>query len=348
MRLVTMSHRGATRTDARAAELGILLDADRDSNGGRVLPLTSLPGLTEDMARARAIADGDMAALLAADPELAGPQRALEQLGPDAARSLALPRDSVRLLAPVARPGKIVCVGNNYLDHIREQGLEPPDHPLIFAKFANAVVGDRAPVVRPAATHALDLEAELGVVIGRRAARVPAADAMGFVVGYTVVDDISARDLQGSKPALRPGERGDGQWLRAKGSDTFLPMGPALVTADEIPDPYSLAVRSWRTPASGTGGPVPMQNGTTSALLFRLPEIIEFISAVITLEPGDVIATGTPPGVGIFRQPPVLLEPGDIASCAVEGIGRIDNPIVAFDGSAPPGSPAAAILQERA
>ena len=344
-------------TEPGAPQLGVLLDTDRDGRGGRVLPLAVLPGLAGDPGWTRAIGDGDLAALLAADPDLAATRQALEALGPEAARALAIDRMAVRLLAPVMHPSKIVCVGQNYADHIREQGIPFPDRPSIFAKFANAVAGDGDPVVRHDATNALDLEAELAVVIGRRASRVPASKAMDHVAGYTVVNDISARDLQGMAPAVRPGEHGDGQWLRAKGSDSFLPMGPALVTADEIPDPHGLVIRSWRTAAGarlgeaagGTlGEPFLMQDSTSAELVFRIPALIEFISAVITLEPGDVIPTGTPPGVGNFRNPPIYLEPGDVASCYVEGIGRIDNPIVASDGSAPPGSPAEAILNERA
>ena len=144
-------------------------------------------------------------------------------------------------------PGKIVCVGLNYRDHVAEgAGREAPERPLLFSKFANAVVADGEPIVRPEGTHALDLEVELGVVIGRRARRVAAGDAMDHVAGYVVVNDVSARDWQGSPPALREGEKGDGQWLRAKGCDTFLPMGPVFVTADELDPAAGLRLRSWR------------------------------------------------------------------------------------------------------
>jgi 2-keto-4-pentenoate hydratase/2-oxohepta-3-ene-1,7-dioic acid hydratase in catechol pathway len=229
-------------------------------------------------------------------------------------------------------PGKVVCVGLNYRDHIAEQHLEMPDRPVLFAKFGNAIVGDGEPIVRPEGTHALDLEVELGVVIGRTARRVPATTAMEHVAGYLVVNDVSARDWQGNGAALAPGERGDGQWLRAKGSDTFFPIGPVFVTSDEVPDPHALRLRSWRIPApEGSGQPVEavlMQDGTTSDMIWRIPQLIEYVSRQITLEPGDIISTGTPAGVGVFRRPPVFLEPGDRVRCEVERIGAVENPIV--------------------
>jgi 2-keto-4-pentenoate hydratase/2-oxohepta-3-ene-1,7-dioic acid hydratase in catechol pathway len=201
---------------------------------------------------------------------------------------------------------------------------------MLFAKFANAVVGDGDPIVRPPGTRALDLEAELGVVIGTRARRVSADRALDHVAGYVVVNDVSARDWQGNPQALREGEKGDGQWLRAKGSDTFLPVGPDFVTRDEVDPAAGLAIRSWRIPGSGphAGTPIAMQDGTTADMLFRVPDLVSFISQQITLEPGDLIATGTPAGVGVFRQPPVFLEPGDRARCEIEGIGRVENPII--------------------
>lgn len=233
----------------------------------------------------------------------------------------------------VSAPGKIICIGFNFRDHVAEQGRPLPDRPILFGKFANAIVADGEPVVRPVGTHALDLEAELGVVIGRRARAVSAAEAMAYVGGYVVCNDITARDWQGNPAALRPGERGDGQWLRAKGSDTFLPVGPVFVDAEEIPDPHDLAVRSWRTPASGPDASreVQMQDGSTRDMIFSIPELIAFISAVITLEPGDLIVTGTPAGVGVFRTPPIFLEPGDRVRVAVDGIGSVANPIVDAD-----------------
>jgi 2-keto-4-pentenoate hydratase/2-oxohepta-3-ene-1,7-dioic acid hydratase in catechol pathway len=229
---------------------------------------------------------------------------------------------------PAVRPGKVVCVGLYYRDHVAEgAGRDVPEWPLLFGKFANAVIGDGDAIVRPEGCHALDLEVELGVVIGTRARRVTEAQAMAHVAGYVVVNDVSARDWQGSKPALRPGEKGDGQWLRAKSSDTFLPIGPAFVAASAVDPAAGLRLRSWRIPA-GSPEPVLMQDGTTADLVFTVPQLVAFISRQITLEPGDLIATGTPAGVGVFRDPPVFLEPGDRVRCEIDGIGSVENPVV--------------------
>ena len=238
-----------------------------------------------------------------------------------------LPIASLEPAPAVGSPGKIVCVGLNYRDHVSEgAGREVPDRPMLFAKFASSVIRDGEAIVRPADTHALDLEVELGVVIGRRARRVDAADALDHVAGYVVLNDVSARDWQGNKRALRDGEKGDGQWLRAKGSDTFLPVGPVLVTPDELDPSAGLRLRSWRITPDGTEHP--MQDGNTRDMIWPVSELIAFISGSITLEPGDVIATGTPSGVGVFRNPPVFLEPGDRVRCAVDGIGQVENPVV--------------------
>lgn len=233
-------------------------------------------------------------------------------------------------LPAIAHPGKIVCVGLNYGEHAREGGRSVPSRPMLFGKFDNAVIADGEPIVRPPGTSALDLEVELGVVIGRQARRVDEATAMDHVAGYVVVNDVSARDWQGNPQALREGEKGDGQWLRAKGSDTFLPVGPVLATTDEVDPAAGLALRSWRIPGSGAdaGSPILMQNGNTADLLFSVPALVSFISRQITLEPGDLIATGTPAGVGVFRDPPVFLEPGDRVRCEIEGIGAVENPVI--------------------
>ncbi len=238
----------------------------------------------------------------------------------------AMPASSLVPAPAVPRPGKIVCVGLNYRDHVAEGGRPGPTRPLLFAKFSNTVIADREPIVRPPGTHALDLEVELGVVIGRRARRVTEDAAMDHVAGYVVVNDVSARDWQGVKAALRDGETGDGQWLRAKGSDTFLPMGPVLVTPDALDPAAGVRLRSWRIDRSGAERL--MQDATTTDMIWNVPQLIAFISSAITLEPGDVIATGTPSGVGVYREPPVFLEPGDRVRCEVEGIGAVENPIV--------------------
>jgi 2-keto-4-pentenoate hydratase/2-oxohepta-3-ene-1,7-dioic acid hydratase in catechol pathway len=257
----------------------------------------------------------------------------LEELGRRAALldgAVGIHRAELELIAPFPSPGKIVCVGLNYHDHVAEGGRPGPTRPVLFSKFANAVVADGEPIVRPDGTHALDLEVELGVVIGTEARRVTRKEALDCVAGYVVLNDVSARDWQGVPAALAEGDTGDGQWLRAKGSDTFLPMGPVFVTADEIPDPQALRLRSWRIPGSGpdAGREIPMQDGTTADMIWGVAELVSMISQSITLEPGDVIATGTPAGVGVFRDPPVYLEPGDRVRCEVGGIGSVENPII--------------------
>ena len=234
-------------------------------------------------------------------------------------------RSDLEPLPALEYPGKIVCVGLNYRDHIAEQHLELPARPMLFAKFGNAIIGDGEPIVRPEGTTALDLEVELGVLIGKRARRVAAAEAMSHVAGYLVVNDVSARDWQGNRAALREGERGDGQWLRAKGSDTFFPIGAVLATPEAIPDPHHLALRSWVT---REGQEIAMQDGTTADMVWQIPELIAYISRAITLEPGDILSTGTPAGVGVYREPPLFLEPGDRVRCEVEGIGGVENPVL--------------------
>ncbi len=245
--------------------------------------------------------------------------------------SLTEPSSEDRRPGPaIPAPGKVVCIGLNYRDHLEEQHLPMPDRPTLFGKWRNAVIADGDPIIRPEGCLALDAEVELGVVIGRLARRVSRDDAMAHVAGYVVVNDVTARDWQGNKGALHPGARGDGQWLRAKGSDTFLPMGPVFVSRDEIPDPSNLRLRSWWIRGSGpdAGKEVLMQDGTTADMLWDIPAAIEFVSRVITLDPGDIIATGTPSGVGVFRDPPVFLEPGDRVRCEVEGVSSVENPVV--------------------
>mgnify|MGYP001819488065 FL=1 len=220
--------------------------------------------------------------------------------------------DRSRVIAPVPRPGKILAVGLNYRDHVEEQGerVKVPQRPILFAKLPTAVVGPGATVEwDPRLTSEVDLEAELGVVIGRTARRVSEAEALDHVLGYTAVNDVTARDLQYA----------DRQFVRSKSLDTFCPMGPALVTRDEITDPGVLRVRSWRNDE-------PMQDSHTSNLIFDVPYLISYCSQAFTLEPVDVICTGTPAGVGYFREPKVLMRDGDVMTIEVEGVGRLTNP----------------------
>ena len=235
---------------------------------------------------------------------------AAQQLVQDADTALSLA--DVTLLAPVPTPSKVVAIGQNYMDHCLEQGVEPPTSPVIFTKFSTAVIGPGAEIRwDPALTSMVDYEVELAVVIGRTTRRVSAGNALGYVAGYTVCNDVSARNLQ----------FGDGQWVRGKSLDTFCPLGPWLVTRDEIPDPQRLAVRTT------LNGEV-MQNSTTAEMIFGVKDLIAFASRAFTLRPGDLIITGTPPGVGVFRDPQVFLKDGDEITLEVEGIGKLTNTCV--------------------
>jgi len=216
----------------------------------------------------------------------------------------------VRLEAPIRAPSKIVAIGVNYLDHCREQGIDPPLQPLVFSKFPSTLIGPQDTITWDAAlTQQVDPEVELGVIIGARCYGVTADEALKYVFGYTVVNDVSARDLQ----------FGDGQWTRGKSLDTFCPVGPTIVTADEIPDPQALTLRLWVNDRL-------QQDGTTADMIFSVAEIIAHVSRFATLEPGDLITTGTPKGVGCFRQPPIYLTPGDVVRCSIDGIGELINP----------------------
>jgi len=258
----------------------------------------------------------DVPALLAADGALERAARLLA--GIDAKQGAGLPRGAVLplrsavLRAPVPRPGKVSCLGLNYSEHAAEGGAQAPSEPIVFAKAATSVIGPGEAIVLPAASRKVDYEVELAVVIGRKARQVSAADAMQCVAGYMVLNDVSARDYQHEKPGR--------QWYLGKSFDTFCPTGPWLVTRDEIPDPHRLALQC------EVSGEV-MQSSSTAAMVFRVPEIIAYISRVFTLEPGDVIGTGTPPGVGEARTPPRFLRPGDVVRCTIEGIGVLENPV---------------------
>jgi 5-carboxymethyl-2-hydroxymuconate isomerase len=219
------------------------------------------------------------------------------------------PLAEAELLPPVPRPGKVVAIGRNYREHVEEESAEPPPAPLVFAKFPSAIVGPGAEIRwDPALTQQVDWEAELGVVMGTAARNVSVEAALDHVLGYTCVDDVSARELQ----------FGDGQWVRGKSLDTFCPIGPAIVTSDEIPDPQDLAI------SCTVDGEV-VQSSSTSMMYFGVAEIISFCSRSFTLEPGDVIATGTPGGVGVFRKPPRFLGDGSTVTVEIEGIGRLTN-----------------------
>jgi 2-keto-4-pentenoate hydratase/2-oxohepta-3-ene-1,7-dioic acid hydratase in catechol pathway len=257
-----------------------------------------------------------------ADPELPPTMRELLALGPaalDRARAAIqagqpLDPQSIRILAPVPNPEKVICVGLNYADHAAESGLQIPTEPVIFNKFPTAVSGHQAPILLPKSSSQVDYEAELVVVIGAKGRDIPEAQAMDYVAGYACGHDVSARDWQLAKPG--------GQWLLGKTFDTFAPFGPHLVTADEIDDPGSLQIRL------RLNGQI-LQNSNTSQLIFPIPQLIHYISGVCTLKPGDVIFTGTPPGVGFARKPQIFLQPGDLVEVEIERIGILANPVIA-------------------
>ena len=235
-------------------------------------------------------------------------EASLDSAGVEIAEA-TLSLDEVELVAPVPRPGKIVAVGVNYREHASEQSREPPDHPVLFAKLPTSVIGPRSEVRwDPRLTQAVDLEAELAVVIGRRCRRVSESEALDYVGGYTCLNDVTARDIQYS----------DKQFVRGKSLDTFCPMGPWLVTPDEIGDPQQLRLRSF---VNGEE----MQDASTADMIFGVAALVSFCSQAFTLEPGDVIATGTPSGVGWFREPKKLLRDGDEMVVEIDGIGRLMN-----------------------
>ena len=215
-------------------------------------------------------------------------------------------------MLPIDVPGKIICVGLNYRDHAEEGGIELPKEPLLFAKWQNALIGPGEPIVIPPLVTQCDYEAELGVVIGARVKAVSKENAFEAVRGYICANDVSARNLQ----------FGDGQWTRGKSPDTFCPVGPALVPAAEVADPHNLTIRAI------VSGEV-LQDSTTANLIFGVDEIISHASQTMTLEPGDLILTGTPAGVGVFRDPQRLLRPGDEVTIEIEGLGELTNPVVA-------------------
>jgi 2-keto-4-pentenoate hydratase/2-oxohepta-3-ene-1,7-dioic acid hydratase in catechol pathway len=228
---------------------------------------------------------------------------------PETAR---VPLSAVKLMAPLPKPRKLICVGLNYRDHAAETGAKIPDIPTIFNKFATAVIGPGDNIVLPKVVKTPDYEAEFAFVIGRGGRRIAAGDWKDHVFGYTIINDVTSRDYQ----------RATTQWLMGKTFDTFAPMGPWIITKDEIADPHALEVRM------EINGEV-LQNGNTSDLIFGIPALIEFLSSVFTLEPGDIVSTGTPAGVGFVRNPPRLLRAGDDVIVKIPAIGELRNPVVA-------------------
>ena len=291
MRLVAFTLKNESQSGERTYRIGVLIDGDKiadftpSSSGVLATELLRFYDLDSNFVTVAmdAIEDGRVPLIDVAD---------------------------VKLEAPVPRPGKIICIGLNYRNHAVESGMDIPKSPIIFSKFQTCVVGPEDPIRLPAGSEQVDYEAELAFVIGRRASKVKASDAMDYVFGYTNFNDVSARDFQFA----------DGQWQRGKSCDTFAPMGPFVATRDEIADPHNLRI-SFRLNGET------LQDSTTAELIFGIPELIEFLSASITLEPGDVIATGTPPGVGFARKPPIFMKDGDVAEVEVDGLGVLENPV---------------------
>jgi 2-keto-4-pentenoate hydratase/2-oxohepta-3-ene-1,7-dioic acid hydratase in catechol pathway len=211
---------------------------------------------------------------------------------------------------PTEKPRNIICVGLNYRRHAEESGQPIPPNPILFSKFSNSIIGPGEEIRLPSFSSQVDYEAELGIVIGKRASGVSVEDAIDHVLGYTCVNDVSARDVQFA----------DGQWVRGKALDTFCPIGPHIATTDEITDPQSLGIRC------RVNGET-LQDSNTSDMIFSVAEIVSFISQGITLEPGDLIATGTPEGVGFARNPAIFLKPGDVVEIEIDGIGVLRNPV---------------------
>ncbi|HMP04775.1 MAG TPA: fumarylacetoacetate hydrolase family protein [Lacipirellulaceae bacterium] len=235
----------------------------------------------------------------------------------EALESSAVERlSNVKLLAPVPDPKKVFGIGLNYRDHAVESGMAIPDEPIVFVKASSAIAGPDETIRLPSLSTEVDYEAELVVVIGQRAAAVPESQAMRYVAGYTIGNDVSARDWQLRKPG--------GQWTLGKSFSTFAPIGPALVTRDEIPDPHVLPIGLRLNGRE-------MQRSSTSQLIFRIDQLIAYLSRICPLEPGDLIFTGTPPGVGFARKPPVFLHPGDVCEITIDGLGTLRNPCAKGD-----------------
>ena len=277
---------------------------------------------TERGPRACGVWQGQYVDVNAADPEAPSSVRELLALGPEwqrrAWRALAQGIErhdpaGVTLLAPVPDPRKIVCLGLNYRDHAVESGMEIPPEPVLFSKYATTLIGHQDAIVLPEVSTQVDYEAELVVVIGQGGRHIPRERALEHVAGYTVGHDVSARDWQLNKPGK--------QWMAGKTFDTFAPVGPELVTPDEVGDPHKLGIRLRLNGQT-------MQDSNTSQFIFGVDVLIVYTSQIFTLEPGDLIFTGTPPGVGFVRKPPVFLKGGDVAEVEIDGLGVLRNPVV--------------------
>ena len=281
MKLVTFTH-------ARTTRIGIAIGDD-------VVDLTAAaPDLPRDM----------LAFLEAGDDAMAAAHAAIGD-------EHRIPVADVQLEAPIARPPKFLAVGLNYADHVAEAGLETPENPMIFNKQSTCVTGPTDPIHVPKVSHVLDYEGELGIVIGRHARHVSRDDAADYIAGYVVVNDASVRDWQFRTPT----------WTLGKSFDTHGPIGPWIVTTDELTDPHQSALRTYVNDEL-------RQESNTKHLIFNCFELVEYLTKAFTLEPGDIIATGTPSGIGVLMKPPQLLKEGDVVRIEIEGIGQIENPVI--------------------
>lgn len=262
---------------------------------------------------------GDIADVTKADSSIPTDMKALFEMdgGIEKATAAAsgapkIPRANIKLLAPLYNPEKIVCIGMNYVDHCTEQNMPVPTEPVVFSKFASAITDPGAPIILPEECKKLDFEVEMCIVVGKTCKRCTKDNALEFVAGYTVAHDVSARDWQL--------EKNGGQWLMGKTFDTHAPIGPAIVTTDELPDIHNKGIRCRLNGET-------VQDSSTAQLVFDVPTIMEWVSMFITLKPGDLIFTGTPPGVGCFRKPQLWLKDGDVVEVEIDGIGCISNPV---------------------
>src|SRR5947209_8581495 len=312
MRLVTYQREGQVRVGAQLD--GQIVDLNRayraalqhvKSEDELAVADVRVPSDMIDLLR------GGEASLKAAQQALAFVQGQREVDKTLGQRGIAYATESVSLLSPILRPGKLVCLGLNYRDHAAESGMAVPEYPVLFHKVAGSLIGPEQPIVIPPITNRVDYEAELAIIIGKRGKYIAEAEAVSYIAGYAPANDVSARDLQ-----FRTG-----QWTTGKMLDTFCPLGPALVTRDEVPNPNALAIKTI------LNGEV-MQDGNTADMIFRVPYIVSYISEITTLEPGDVIMTGTPPGIGNTRTPQVFMKPGDTITVEIEHVGKLTNPVV--------------------
>jgi acylpyruvate hydrolase len=314
MKLVTFVHRGVQRVGLLEGERVIdvnrayaALQADRGAPHAGAMANASVPaemiGILEMGERALVAireAAGHVRERLASREQVEGLQR----------DGVVFSLSEVTLKAPLPRPGKLILLGLNYRDHAEETGQKIPEVPTLFAKYHNSVIGPGAAILIPLVTEQIDYEAEFAFVIGRRGQHIPRERAMDYVAGYTIINDVSARDYQFVTS----------QWMVGKTFDTHCPMGPTLVLKDEIPDPHALDI------SLSIAGEV-LQESNTKQLIFKIPETVEYLSQVMTLEPGDVISTGTPAGVGFTRKPPRWLRPGETVRVEIAGLGVLENPV---------------------